>query len=67
MPEIPEVRGRTGATAKLRAIKLNDWDDFTESERHSISSICSALARKTGRKFVQRLMEGGVLRVWRVS
>ena len=67
---IPEIRTRTGVTAKLRAIKLDGHEDFDERLQRNVASLSSSLYKRTGRKFTQRriVVNGAeVVRVWRIK
>ena len=69
LADIPEIRSRTGVTAKLRAIKLNGSEDFDEDTQRNVSSLCSSLEKRTGMKFTQRRIAVNgvdVVRVWRI-
>ena len=75
LADIPEIRSRTGVTARLRNIKLNGFEDFDEGTQRNVSSLCSSLGKRTGWKFTQRRimvdMVGAadrveVVRVWRI-
>ena len=68
--DIPEIRSRTGVTARLRAIKLDGHADFDEDTQRNVSSLCSSLGKRTGWKFTQRriVVDGvEVVRVWRTK
>ena len=70
LSEIPEIRSRTGVTARLRSIKLNGFADFDEDTQRNVSSLCSSLGHRTGWKFTQRriVVDGvEVVRVWRIK
>ena len=69
LADIPEIRSRSGVTAKLRAIKLNKFDDFDEGTQRNVSSLCSSLGHRMGWKFTQRRIAVNgvdVVRVWRI-
>ena len=69
LADIPEIRSRSGVTAKLRAIKLNGFDDFDEGTQRNVSSLCSSLGHRMGWKFTQRRIAVNgvdVVRVWRI-
>ena len=71
LSDIPEIRSRTGVTARLRAIPLNGkGEDFDEDTQRNVSSLCSSLGKRTGWKFTQRriVVDGvEVVRVWRTK
>ena len=67
---IPEIRTRTGVTARLRSIELDGFEDFDERQQRNVASLSSSLGKRTGRKFTQRriVVNGAeVVRVWRIS
>ena len=70
LADIPEIRSRTGVTARLRSIKLNSSHDFDEGTQRNVSSLCSSLEKRTGMKFTQRRIAVNgvdVVRVWRTK
>ena len=67
---IPEIRTRTGVTAKLRSIKIDGFEDFDERQQRNVASLSSSLGKRTRRKFTQRrlVVDGAeVVRVYRIK
>ena len=64
--DIPLAKGWTGVTEKLRAMEVGEHVDFPLGQ--NVSTMCSGMGKKSGKKFVSRtIQEGGkeFIRVWR--